>query len=209
MKSKISLKNKLTVLRKGKGRSNVVAVVGVASGVGVTHSVISMANALRRQRLKVAVVELSGNRHFEALEVAFEGRGFNGSLTEDFVIKGVTYYKQAQRQRLLEVCQLNYDVVLLDIGTNIQVYLEDFRMADHQIVVARLIDWKLQEIYAFSIRNSQWLNERTKWLLPFASKRDVKGLVNEGYKRSVGFDYLRDPFVRSVAIDNQVIQLFS
>lgn len=204
-----SLTNNLSALRKGKGRSHIVAVAGVAPGVGVTHSVIAMANALRRQRLKVAVVELSGHGHFEAIESAFEGKGFNGALTEDFAIKGVTYYKQARRHHLLEVCQMTYDVVILDIGTNVSMYTEDFRMADYQMVVGRLVDWKLEEIATFAIRHRQWLNERTKWLLPFATKKEVKDLISQGYKGSVGFDYLRDPFVRSVAIDQQIIQLFS
>ncbi len=209
MKSKLSLRNRLTVLRKGKGRSKVVAVAGVASGVGVTHSVMAMANCLRRGRLKVAVVELSGNRHFEAIERSYEGKGFDASSTEDFVIKSVTYYKQVKRHRLLEICQENYDVVLMDIGTNVSPYIEDFRMADYQIVVGRLIDWKVQEIYAFAIRNSGWLNDRSKWLLPFASKGEVKEMINEGYGVCVSFDFLKDPFVRSVETDNQVIQLFS
>lgn len=209
MKSKLSLRNRLIDLRKGKGRSKMVALAGVAPGVGVTHSVMAIANCLRRGGLKVAVVELSGNRHFEAVERSYEGQGFDASSTEDFVIKSVTYYKQVRRQRLLEVCQQNYDVVLMDMGTNISSYIEDFRMADYQIVVGRLIDWKVEEIYAFALRNSEWMNNRSKWLLPFASKGEVKELINEGYGGCVGFGFLKDPFVRSVEIDNQVIQLFS
>jgi len=209
MKSKLSLKNKLTNLRKGKGRSHVVAVVGVAPGVGVTHSVLLMANCLRRQRLKVAVVELSGNRHLEAVEGSYEGKGFDASSTEAFVIKGVTYFKSVQRHQLMEVCQQHFDVVLLDIGTNLSPYLEDFQMADYQFMVGRLIDWKVQEIYAFAIRHSQWLNDRSKWLLPFAGKHEVKEFVNEGYGSGLGLGFLSDPFVRSTEIDNQVIQLFS
>lgn len=209
MKSKISLKNNLTNLRKGKGRSNIVAIVGVTPGVGVTHSVLMMANCLRRQRLKVAVVELSGHRHLEAVERAYEGKGFDPSSTEAFVIKGVTYFKQVQRHQLLAICQQYYDVVLLDIGTNLDPYVEDFRMADYQFMVGRLIDWKVEEIRAFVIRHSQWLSDRAKWLLPFASKHEVKQFVDEGNKSGVGLAFSSDPFVRSIEIDNQIIQLFS
>lgn len=202
-------KSNLKALRKGKGRTKVIALAGTSYGVGVTHTAILLANCLRRHRLNVAIVEMNGSRHFESIEKAYEGMGFDPTSTEAFQIKGVTYYKAFRQNQLHELYQRPYDLVILDLGNDLHTFSEVFRMADYQVLVGRLTDWKEQEISEFAIRFSQVMGERTRWFIPFALAKEVKLFKKQyGYK-AYPLDFSRDPFANNSVISQQLIQLFS
>jgi len=157
----------------------------------------------------VAIVEMNGSRHCESIEKAYEGMGFDPASTREFQIKGVTYYKGYGRKQLHELYQKPYDLVLLDLGEDLHTFSEIFRMADYQVVVGRLTDWKEQEVSDFAIRFNQVMGERTRWFMPFALPKEVKRFKKKyGYKAYL-LDFSRDPFTNNSVISQQLIQLFS
>ena len=208
MKRKVLQKNILKNWQKGSGRSKVIAVVGVHAGVGVTHSVLLIANYLRRQKLKIAIIELNGSRHLERIERAYEGMGFDSMATESFRIKQVTYYKNIQKNQLIELYKLNYDVIILDIGQRLNDHAEDYQMADVPIIIGQTVDWKREELNEFLIKWQQWIGERTKWLMPFATEGEVKEFSRNNDQKAYGLDFVHDPFVKSKVIDQQLEKLF-
>jgi len=208
MKPKVLQKTILRNWQKGSGRSKVIAIAGVQSGVGVTHSAILIANFLRRQRLKVAIVELNGSRHLERIEQAYEGLGFDGVSTEDFKIKGVTYFKHCQKNQLIERYKLNYDVIILDMGQSLCDYGEDFQMADLPILIGQTAEWKREELTEFLIRWQLWIGLRTRWLLPFATEKEVKEFSQGSDQKAYGLGYIHDPFLKSKTIDQVLEKLF-
>lgn len=209
MRQRKLLKITSNVWRKNKGRSKVVAAIGVSPGSGVTHSVILMANYLRRQRLKVAVIELSGNRHYERIEKAYEGRGFDPITTDHFKIKQVYYHKNIHKNQLIQLYSANYDVIILDIGNEVSQYIEDFQMADLPVIISHTSDWKREEINAFMIRWHQLLVQQTRWLLPFATAKDVREFTRQQGQKGCALGFIRDPFVKDKLIDAQLQKLFS
>lgn len=208
MKQKILQKNILKNWQKASGRSKVIAVAGVHTGVGVTHSVILIANYLRRQKLKVAVVEINGCRHLERIERAYEGMGFDGMTTETFKIKQVTYYKNIHKNQLIELYKLNYDVIILDMGQRLSDHAEDYQMADVPILIGQTVDWKREELTEFLIKWQQWIGERTRWLMPFATEGEVKEFRRNHDQKAFRLNFIHDPFVKSKVIDQQIEKLF-
>lgn len=208
MKRKVLQKSTLKNWRTSNGRSKIIAVAGVHSGVGVTHSVLLIANYLRRQKLKVAVVELNGSRHLTRIEQAYEGIGFDSMTTETFKIKQVTYFKNIHKNQLIELYKLNYEVIILDMGVGLSDYAEDYQMADLSLSIGQTSDWKRDELTEFFIGRQQWIGQRTRWLLPFATKGEVKEFSRNHEQKAYGLDFIHDPFVKSKVIDQQLEKLF-
>lgn len=205
---KNGFKHKLNILRKNNGRSYTVAVMGVSSGVGVTHSVLYLANYLRRCRLKVAVVELNQQHHFREIEGAYEGIGFNPASTESFRIKGVHYYKSMSRESMLSLYQQGYDVILLDIGWRMAALIDDIQLADLPLVVARMSDWKRHEIDAFIAKYGHVLPKRSQWLLVHGDLKDKKAFENHHHYKSHCLVNASDPFAKDRTYDACLEALF-
>ncbi len=207
MKKYRLFEKKSGIFSRHRSRASTIAVGGVSSGVGTTHSVIMMANHLRRQRLKVGVAELGAKHHFAEIEKAYEGMGFDPSSTQAFTIKGVAYHKQVNKDSLIELYKARYDVLILDIGNDFSTYSEDFQMADRSYITAALTEWKRDEIRGFMVKWRHIIGDRTKWLLPFATTDEIREFGRLQSCRGVGLGFLHDPFVRDKYIEKQLDQL--
>lgn len=206
--SRLILRTKLPDLRKGKGRTKIISLMGVRSGVGVTHTTMLMANCLRRQRLRVAVVEMNSSGHYEAVEAAFEGVGFDPSLTDSFRIKGVHYFKRSSIKELFKLCQKGFDVILMDIGSDVDAFTNELQNMDHQLIVGRMTDWKRSEINTFRIRHPQWVDEGSKWVLPMSGTQEEKDFQRQFSGKAFALGFAPDPFVKYRDIDEQIIRVF-
>ena len=204
---KAFLKKVSAVLQKNNGRSRIIAVAGVSPGVGTTHSVLLLANYLRRQRLKVGVVELGNKGHLEQIEKAYEGMGFEPGASDSFKIKQVTYHKQVTGGGLMSLYKASFDVLILDIGSDLNTYGDDFQMADLSLVIGQTTDWKQQEISTFLIGWNHLLGPRSKWLLPFADEEEVRTFSRQHGQRGQCLGYCHDPFVKDKTIDRQLASL--
>lgn len=206
--SKTTLKRSLKDLHKGSGRTKVIAVAGVSTGVGVTHTALLLANFLRRYRLKVAFVEMNPSGHLARIEKAYEGMGFDTATTTNFVVKQVTYHKNRVQNQLPALYQQNYDVVIVDLGSDFHQHAETFQLADYPLMVGQLTDWKRPDIDGFIIRYNQWLSDRTRWVLPFASPRDVKEFSRRQDSLCLALPFTGDPFASNKTIHQQLAKLF-
>jgi hypothetical protein len=175
----------------------VIAVTGVAKGVGVTHFCIMIAYYLAKQRRKVALVELNDTGHFGRVEKAYEGLYHDVMLTDTFTIKGVTYYKATSKEKLMDLYQGDYHYIVLDIGEGIKNHAEEHKRADIPLVMGHVSDWKIQEVEDFRARYSMLMSQRCKWLFPDGKKDEMKEL---GKKMEMAYHkvpYCVDPFIRT------------
>ncbi|MDF1616893.1 hypothetical protein [Petrocella sp. FN5] len=196
MMLKTILDQKFKYSKIQKEKSKVIAVTGVARGIGVTHFCIMMAYYLAKQRRKVALVELNDTGHFGKIEKAYEGLHHDIMSTESFNIKGVTYYKGTSKEKLMDLYQADYHYILLDIGEGIKNYAEEHKRADIPLVIGHVSDWKIDEVDDFRIRYSMLMTKRCKWLFPDGKKDE---LLELGRKIGMTFHtipYCVDPFVR-------------
>lgn len=205
MKRKPILGTSLKRRRNEKGK--IIAIAGVVRGVGVTHTTIMLANYLSRERYKVAVVELNPHGHFGKIEKAYEGIHFDSSLTSKFKIKGVVYYKSVTKEQLIRLYQEEYNYIILDIGSDVEAYSEEYRRADLPFIIARTSEWKLDEIEAFRYSQGVLMTNRCQWILPFAKPNEVKELSKKIEMSCMAIGFIGDPFIKSKEIDQQLAKI--
>jgi len=180
-----------------KAKSKVIAVTGVARGIGVTHFCIMMAYYLAKHRRKVALVELNDTGHFGRIEKAYEGLHHDVMSTETFSVKGVTYYKATSKEKLMDLYQRDYHYIVLDIGDGIKRHAEEHKRADIPLVIGHISEWKIHEVEDFRVRYSMLMTQRCKWLFPEGKKDEMSEV---GRKIGMTFHkvpYNIDPFIRT------------
>lgn len=207
MNLKLSSKSVKSSLKHHHNKSKVIAIIGTSSGVGVTHTSILLANFLRRQKLKVAIIEGNPSGHMAKLEKVYEGAKFDPELTDWFSIKQVDYYKSCTLSRLNEVYEKNYDVIVIDIGSDPIAYKDIFKNADYPLVVGHSVDWKQFEHRDLIESHQDLLTNRISWLIPFGGVNDIRMIQKKlGYPCClVGFSL--DPFVKDKIIDQRFRKL--
>lgn len=173
-KERIVIKNKII-------GTVVIGVVGVISGIGTTHSAISLSGFLSRKGNRVALVECNRSEDFDYIELTYEGikDGNYSFQTSSFQIDGVDYFKSTHMQEdIVSLLSQDYNFVVLDLGNYRDTsYFEEFLRADIQIVVGSGIEYKLRHLKDFFLENEH-VDNSFKWnvFLPLTdnqTKNDV------------------------------------
>ncbi|MFX3643263.1 MAG: hypothetical protein ACE3L7_32225 [Candidatus Pristimantibacillus sp.] len=173
-KERIVIKNKII-------GTVVIGVVGVSSGIGTTHSAISLSGFLSRKGNRVALVECNRSEDFDYIELTYEGikDGNYSFQTSSFQIDGVDYFKSTHMQEdIVSLLSQDYNFVVLDLGNYRDTsYFEEFLRADIQIVVGSGIEYKLRHLKDFFLENEH-VDNSFKWnvFLPLTdnqTKNDV------------------------------------
>lgn len=173
-KERIVIKNKII-------GTVVIGVVGVISGIGTTHSAISLSGYLSRKGNRVALVECNRSEDFDYIELTYEGiKDSDYSFqTNSFQIDGVDYFKSTHMQEdIVSLLSQDYNFVVLDLGNYRETsYFEEFLRADIQIVIGSGIEYKLRHLKDFFLENEQ-IDNSFKWnvFLPLTdnqTKNDV------------------------------------
>lgn len=176
-----SVKERVVIKNKIIG-TVVIGIVGVISGIGTTHSAISLSGFLARKGNRVALVECNRSEDFDYIELTYEGlKDANFSInTNSFQIDGVEYFKSTQMQDdVISLLSQDYNFVVLDLGNYRDTsYFEEFLRADIQIVIGSGIEYKLRHLKDFFLEN-QDVENSFKWnvFLPLTdnqTKNDVK-----------------------------------
>jgi serine/threonine-protein kinase len=182
--------------KKQKERAKVIAVLGVSRGVGVTHFSIQLAHYYARQRLKVGLIELNDHHHFEKILEAYEGRHYQKSNDTTFRLKGVDYHHNCPIDHLLNIYQSAYDYIILDIGDNVKPLEGEILRADRTFVVAKVSDWKREEIRSFTTDYNLLMTPRCEWLFPFGKDSDIKEIKGKLQRVGHSLPFVEDPYVK-------------
>ncbi|MNJ38520.1 CobQ/CobB/MinD/ParA nucleotide binding domain protein [compost metagenome] len=174
-----------------------IAVSGVASGVGVTHTAIAIAHVLASHGYRVATVELvqeatSFERIFSIVEDCVYPEHSRSSYMN---INHVYYAKKPSRAEYMRLLTENYDYVVCDLGTSHSTYLqEEFMRADLAILVAPAAEWRREDVLRF-VRSSPPMLER-EWhcVVPFATSA-ITGQMQRELSHAVhAIPICEDPF---------------
>ena len=133
----------------------VIAVGGTSSGIGTTHTAISMAYYLVGQKNKVALVELGNKPVLERL-----------SSTEQeqdhfFRQSGIDFYPKNKKNHLVDVLQKNYNYVIIDLGVvdvnKTSASYSEMNRAHLPVLVCSSAIWRLKDIDLFlKQQTDQW-----------------------------------------------------
>ncbi|WP_145950130.1 ParA family protein [Paenibacillus sp. Y412MC10] len=185
----------------------VIGMIGTGSGVGTTHSAVTLANYLSRKGNKVALIECNESEDFKYIELAYEGvkDESRSLLTKSFEIHGVNYIKfDSAELDLIPLMQAEYNFIVLDLGSFDDTrYFEEFLRADIQIVVASGGEWKQRHLKKFFNANIEY-EHQGKWnvLLPLVdnqSRSDIESDLNR--EKIYRLPYHPDAFVRNEETD--------
>lgn len=161
-----------------------IAVMGIEASSGSTHTAILIANYLERKGNKVALIEANSSNDFAKIANAYDGVMGLQNDEQYFTIQEVDYYKSNYRYDVAELLELEYDYIILDLGShNSTKYMEEFYRSHVQVVTGHGSEWRQEKIYEFAQLHSHRDQERWIFCLPFSDKQtrvDVEKRLGEG-----------------------------
>lgn len=170
-----------------EGKTNLITVSGVAHGVGVTHTAITIAHSLAKMRYRVALIELDpASTAFERIFSIVEGFEFpESSNALEAQINRVFYFKHPTRAQYIGLLAQNYDYVVCDLGTSNNPYLqEEFMRADIAFIVAAAAEWRRADVMKFMETHSVMLKRDWICIVPFAPAQEIKEM-RRGVKNAI------------------------
>lgn len=167
----------------------ILAVVGVEPTAGTTHTAILIAEFLARKGRKVSIIEANASQDFYKIANAYDGLTGAPNPEQSFTINSIDYYKSNYRYDVPELLEMEYDYIVLDLGSYTDTaYMEEFYRAHVQIIVGHGIEWRQEKIYEFSLQHS--MRDQSKWIycIPQVSKliqSDVQTGLGTGVVRTI------------------------
>ncbi len=116
-----------------------IALAGIKSGVGVTHTGILMAEFLKEQAgARVAFVEENHHGDMERL-----GKAIYGYSDMSFTFRGVDYYSFHRNEKELD--EEKYDYLILDFGVQKKKNQEAIKQCGKKVIIGTSSLWEWQE----------------------------------------------------------------
>ncbi|MBW4080436.1 serine/threonine-protein kinase [Paenibacillus sp. S150] len=179
--------------------AHVVALLGVAPGLGTTHTSLAASSCLSRFGTAAwvdfnpasTVYERIGNM----LEIPEEGGRHEGAAAP-LVWKGVHFYKRPPGGDISSLLSGAYSFVVLDLGTaDYEGALEEFAASAIPLLVASGADWRLEETLRWLAGSGRTPQPHWRICLPL-SARSAAGLLESalGGMKVHGLPYQPDPF---------------
>ncbi|MBA9086513.1 hypothetical protein FHR92_002991 [Fontibacillus solani] len=146
----------------------VIAVGGVYSGVGSTHTALLIANFLSRYtKQPVALWESTQRPTFEFLQYIKHGKNND---SPKFKIGSVTYFKSEVDATLIEDAADQFRYLVIDMGCIQECTQKElFFKSRLSVLVGSASEWRVQENIRFCGSYSQSKQNRWRIVLPLAS----------------------------------------
>lgn len=191
------------------GGTRVIALMGTAAGVGVTHTSIAISHYLERNNSKVAIIEMSPrSQSFSRIQQIAHG-GKPPAAGRNFVVNGVHYWKQSGRADILSLLGGSYQFIVMDLGSGQdQQRLEEFLRADLPIVVGSGAEWRQAEIGALIRSHHRFPRDKWTYCLPLAASDAVQRIRKSlDTERVYSLPLQTDPFDKDPHMDKVLGQL--
>ncbi|MBU9706548.1 serine/threonine protein kinase [Paenibacillus sp. AK121] len=192
--------------------TRVVAVLGVSSGSGATHTAIAVSHYLARRTHSVALVELhSTAKAFARLQEVVEGIPVGqASSSRRFEVDGVHYWRQTSRADVISLLGGSYRFIVLDLGNGQDnERLEEFLRADYPLVVGSGAEWRVQDITGLARSLQRLPQHKWNYCLPLASSEAVRRLRKElEHDKVFALPFHSDPFEQDDEMDQVLDELF-
>ncbi|WP_152393729.1 serine/threonine protein kinase [Paenibacillus guangzhouensis] len=174
-----------------------IALLGIDSGVGTTHTAIMFAHYLAASNQRVACVECMRTEAFYRIRSIFDGEPIRRS-GEHFTIHGVDYYPYLESRSLIPLLHTDYDVIVLDLGVygdNAAMFAE-FLRANISCVVASGAEWRQEDLSDF-MRRAGFAHQAASFigLIPLATQQTIRDMEqNFIVPQLYAIPYHVDPF---------------
>ncbi|MGG1619258.1 serine/threonine protein kinase [Paenibacillus sp. NRS-1782] len=194
------------------GGTRVVAVLGVSSGSGATHTAIVVSHYLARRSRSVALVELhSTAKAFARLQEVVDGVPVGrASSSRRFEVDGVHYWRQTSRADVIALLGGSYQFIVLDLGSGQDnERLEEFLRADYPLVVGSGAEWRIQDIAGLSRSLQRHPQHKWNYCLPLAASEAVRRLRKElDHDQVFALPFHSDPFEQEEEMDQVLDEIF-
>lgn len=184
-------------------RTEIIAVGGVASGIGSTHlSVLIAAYLSRFFRTKVAILEYGSKPCFHQLDTLRNGQQQAFSRLR-FEINNLTFLKAAHYS---EYATEDFDYVVVDMGE--LEHTEDvsyFFKSSLPVLVASSRDWRVHELFNFCSKNSSFKQDRMCVAFPMGEEESLDFIRSVIKKRPLySVPQHSDPFAKQSDTDESL-----
>lgn len=172
-----------------------IALTGVHSGAGTTHSAILLAHYLASEKQRVAIVEGIPSMAFRRIHEVYEGGTIEDSDAM-CTIRGVDYYPFSHTRNFVSLLHQGYDALILDLGVAEESVHEEFLRANLSIVVASGAEWRQPDLVRFTASILSY-REASRWiyLIPLAESQTIKDVMRATHQSNVhSIPYHPDPF---------------
>ncbi|QUI25092.1 hypothetical protein HZI73_23575 [Vallitalea pronyensis] len=147
----------------------VIAVAGVMSRIGTTHTALSIGKFLLRKKHGVAIVEMDHSDAFTAIEKAYNNVERKKRL---FSLAGMDFYPFDPTTSVSDLILGDYSYVILDMGPYATCDIPEFRRAQERIIVCGVKDWELIALDA--LLKAEDKNSSHKYLFNFCDHETFK-----------------------------------
>lgn len=142
-------------------RVELFGIAAGSSGVGSTFFSVLLANYQEGVRnKKTAVLEWNDSGDFEQIETVYCKKSVLNRHTKTFKLLEVSYVKKAGRKELLECVNLDFEIIVIDFGSNFEKFKEEFLRCDRKIVIGSFCGWKVGAFTKLIINKKR---EEGKW----------------------------------------------
>lgn len=208
-----------------------ICVAGAEKGVGTTHTALSIASFLARNKLSVAVAELPDPSPSSSLPSEYDllGRTLQDKITvlerNCYRYKNIDFYfvdSESKKSKYLDVFNKNYKYIILDLGfikpreEGLHKFITEMMRSTLSILVASATPWK-GSVLAHILRSAKDVPD----LAGFRNWRIVFTAPDEGYYNqyrkaltsekieSVLFPYHANPFIKDEERDSLLFNLLA
>lgn len=182
-----------------KRKAIVIAILGVASGLGTTHTSLAMSSLLA-QKGSAAWVDFSPNSLvYDRIRSMLYSQITTVPYTDEqsaFSWKGVHYWKRPVNGEMANLLRGDYQFVVLDLGTGeYEGALDEFKYSDMPFLIASGADWRLEEVLLWLKKKR--ITPEMNWRvgLPLAEHSSAQLLQAAiGTHKVYGLPFQQDPF---------------
>jgi len=141
---------------------------------------------------RTAVLELSEKRGFRWL------KDEKKSIVRDNMVRymDVDYYSDMSKSQIPMIMNMNYDFVILDIGTNILEFKEQYLTSERKIMLCSLQKWKKKEaeLMLERFQNPSWGYIQPDFYSAFYTLEEKEKFEHLSGTRVGQLPWVTDPF---------------
>lgn len=193
-------------------KAAVIAVLGVAAGLGTTHTSFAVSSFLAQKGATAWVDFSPDSLVFDRMRSMLDSK-ITAIPAQDeqfaFAWKDVHYWKRPMHGNMAELLRGAYQFVVMDLSIGgFENALDEFKHSDIPILIASGADWRLEDILVWIRRSG--LQPEMKWRvgLPLAESSSA-GLLQTsmGTGKVYGLPFQRDPFTRKGKLSERLGEL--
>ena len=155
-------------------KAELIGIAGSGRSVGTTHFAILTANYLAGVlRQKTAVLEWNKSGDFARMETVWAKKTVIFPQGKTFNVLGISYYKEAGKEELLDCSNRGFDVVVLDFGAYREEIRDEYLRCGRKFLVGSASGWQFAELTGLlsesGIRQKGW-----EYFFSFGSRETIK-----------------------------------